>query len=373
MKKKYPKKTIFSPKIWMGMDLMTWLKVLKDGHYKVGFCCLHAAIIISISSILNTIQMLVEKLFFSKKIASTKIKSHPIFIIGHWRSGTTLLHELLSLDKRYGYPNTYQCIFPGHFLMTEFFSGKIMNIFMPKTRPMDAMPVGSKRPQEDEFALCNLGAVSPYRGITFPEELENCAKYLRISDLPKNDQDEWINILLGFFKKLTYRTQKQLIIKSPTHSFRVNILMKLFPDAKFIHIKRNPYSVYKSTQHLWMTLLDKQGLQRVDPEMINNYIKNNFIALNQAIIEDTESLTDNQYYELSYEELVENPLVILEQLYRTLHMGDFNQVYKCIESYQEKHKDYKTNEYSLSKREITEINSSWGYWIKQQGYKIRKT
>ncbi len=373
MKKKYPKKTIFSPKVWMGMDLSAWFKVLNVGHYKVGLCCIHAAILISINSILNTLQMLIEKLFFSKKIASTKIKSHPIFIIGHWRSGTTLLHELLSLDKRYGYPNTYQCIFPSHFLISEFFSGKIMNIFMPKTRPMDAMPVGSKRPQEDEFALCNLGAVSPYMGITFPEELENCAKYLRISDLSEKEQNEWKNILLGFFKKLTYRTQKQLIIKSPTHSFRVNILIKLFPNAKFIHIKRNPYSVYKSTQHLWMTLLDKQGLQRVDPEMINNYIKNNFIALNQAIIEDTESLSDDQYCELSYEGLVENPLETLEQLYRTLNLGDFNQVYKCIENYQEKHKDYKTNEYSLSKREITEINTCWGYWIRQQGYKIRKT
>ena len=122
-----------------------------------------------------------------------------------------------------------------------------------------------------------------------------------------------------------------------------------------------------------MTLLDKQGLQRVDPEMINNYIKNNFIALNQAIIEDTESLSDDQYCELSYEELVGNPLETLEQLYRTLNLGDFNQVYKCIENYQEKHKDYKTNEYSLSKREITEINTCWGYWIRQQGYKIRKT
>ena len=47
-------------------------------------------------------------------------------IIGHWRSGTTMLHELLILDPRHTFPNTYQCFEPLHFLWTEW--------FVPRTR-----------------------------------------------------------------------------------------------------------------------------------------------------------------------------------------------------------------------------------------------
>ena len=41
----------------------------------------------------------------------------PVFVIGHWRAGTTLLHELLVRDPRHTYPNTYDCFGPNHFLL----------------------------------------------------------------------------------------------------------------------------------------------------------------------------------------------------------------------------------------------------------------
>src|SRR5262249_33511021 len=43
----------------------------------------------------------------------------PIFILGHWRSGTTLLHELLALDDRLLSPTTFQCFNPQRFLLTR--------------------------------------------------------------------------------------------------------------------------------------------------------------------------------------------------------------------------------------------------------------
>jgi hypothetical protein len=42
-----------------------------------------------------------QQWIYGAKIAKTQIKDAPIFIIGHWRSGTTLLHELMVLDERY--------------------------------------------------------------------------------------------------------------------------------------------------------------------------------------------------------------------------------------------------------------------------------
>ncbi len=42
-----------------------------------------------------------------------------VVVLGYWRSGTTLLHELLCLDTRYTYPTTHACMNPHHFLLSE--------------------------------------------------------------------------------------------------------------------------------------------------------------------------------------------------------------------------------------------------------------
>ncbi len=365
-----PKKTKLSLKIWLGMNFSAWIKVLKEAQYGVNVCCLHSAIVISLSSLANSLLSIIETGLYRKKVAATEIKHPPLFIIGYWRTGTTLLHELLALDEHHNYPNTYQCFFPGHFLLTEWIGTKIMDLLLPDKRPMDAMPIGSLRPQEDEFALCNLGEISPYRGIVFPQMLEQCAQYLRIADLSEKRQQEWRNTLVWFYKKLTYRSQKRLIIKSPTHSFRIALLAKLFPGAKFVHITRNPYRIYQSTHHLWMALLDKQGLQRIDPDIINRYVKQSFVIFNQAVSQDTKYLERDQYYTLAYEDLVDNPAKTLEPLYRAFKLGDFESIRKRVQRYQKTNSNYKTNTYDLTQQDILEINNAWVNWIKRQGYTV---
>ena len=83
-----------------------------------------------------------------------------IFVLGFWRSGTSFLHELLCAGGGFGFPTTYACFHPHHFVFTERFArAGVMR------RPQDQMEVGWKSPQEDEFALLALGARSPYEGL----------------------------------------------------------------------------------------------------------------------------------------------------------------------------------------------------------------
>ena len=69
--------------------------------------------------------------------AYQEIPHAPLFIIGHWRSGTTFLHELMYLDKRFVSPTTYQCFAPHHCLLTEGLMNALGGWLMPKQRPMD--------------------------------------------------------------------------------------------------------------------------------------------------------------------------------------------------------------------------------------------
>jgi hypothetical protein len=50
---------------------------------------------------------------------ATVVSPAPVFVLGFWRSGTTLLDELLCCDPRFGFPSTYACLNPAHFLLSE--------------------------------------------------------------------------------------------------------------------------------------------------------------------------------------------------------------------------------------------------------------
>src|SRR5262249_55673566 len=178
------------------------------------------------------------------RVARTPIRHAPIFIIGHWRTGTTLLHEFLIRDPRHTYPNTYECFDPNHFLLSEAFFLRWMRFLMPSRRPMDNMAAGYERPQEDEFALCMLGQPSPYLTIAFPNRPPQYGEYLDLQGLPPGAVSRWQRAFLRFLQHLTFKDPRRLILKSPPHSCRIPVLLELFPDARFVHIVRDPYVVF---------------------------------------------------------------------------------------------------------------------------------
>jgi hypothetical protein len=96
---------------------------------------------------------------------------YAIFIIGHWRTGTTLLHELLTLDEGFTAPSTIECFAPALCLALGWLLRRL-KFFLPANRPMDNMLLGWDQPQEDEFALMNLGLGSPYEAMIFPNHRE---------------------------------------------------------------------------------------------------------------------------------------------------------------------------------------------------------
>ena len=108
---------------------------------------------------------------------------------------------------------------------------------------MDNMAAGWDRPQEDEFALMNLGNPSPYRRIAFPNEPPVDLDYLDFADVSESEIQKWLNSLRRFLLSVSASTGRPLIIKSPTHTGRIAWLAREFPDATWIAIikKTNKY------------------------------------------------------------------------------------------------------------------------------------
>jgi omega-hydroxy-beta-dihydromenaquinone-9 sulfotransferase len=275
---KYPR---WAMRFWHGMDFFTFLKLLVHNRFAFAPIRLSMVITVTITSILNTFCGVFEWLLFRHAIRSTKLKEPPLFVLGHWRSGTTLLHELLMLDPQHTCPTTFQCLAPHHFLWTEWFLPPFIRAFIPAQRPMDDMAAGFDRPQEDEFALVNLGVPSPYLAWAFPNHGPVADEYLDLRTLTSAERDGWKRTWRDFVKRIAVRNNRRIVLKSPTHTARVRTILEVFPDAKFIHIVRDPLVLFPSTVRLWKSLSLVQGFQipREDADWIEKHVLDQFVRM----------------------------------------------------------------------------------------------
>jgi omega-hydroxy-beta-dihydromenaquinone-9 sulfotransferase len=358
--------------MWLGMGFFSWMRLLIRNRFAVGLPYLYIAVVDTFYSLFNSITCFVTKLLYGRRIVRTSIKEAPIFIIGHWRTGTTLLHELLARDDRFTYPNYYQCFSPNNFLLTEPLFTYLFRFLLPSRRPMDNMATGWDRPQEDEFALCNLGLPSPYLTIAFPNRPPQYPEYLDLEKLSPKNLSHWKRSFLRFLKKITFKNPKPIILKSPPHTFRIRVLLELFPEARFIHIVRNPYEVFPSTIHLWKSLYTTHGLQRPNFQGLEEQVFQTFVQLYQKLEKDRTLIHPSRFYELKYEDLVCDPLSQMKLIYEHFKLEDFEKVMPTLKDYLDRVTDYQTNRYELSDETREKITQRWGAIIKQYGYSLQE-
>lgn len=357
----------WAPRIWEGCDFFAWMRILMHNRFAVHFRYLYIAVIVTYISIFHTLLRWLQQQWYGSKLDRTEIRRAPIFIIGHWRTGTTLLHEMLILDERFAFPNYYQCLEPNHFLLTEALVKRHLGFLMPSRRPMDNMQAGWDRPQEDEFALCMMGQPSPYNFLAFPNRPPMDQEAFCL-DNPRQ-RKAWQVAFVAFLRRLSFKNPRRLVLKSPTHSCRIELLLELFPDAKFIHIVRNPYVVFPSTVNLWKTLAETHGLQRPHHKDVEEYVLRTFTMLYERLEEGKKKVPAGQFYEVRYEELVASPLRKMQELYEQLGLGKFDKVRPSMEAYLNANRDYQTNRYPyLLPRTRAEIGRRWGDVIERYGY-----
>jgi hypothetical protein len=326
------------------------------------------ALLILLFGALNSALGAMQRLCYGRRIARTQIPEHPIFIIGHWRSGTTLLHELMVLDGRHTAPSTYACFAPNHFLLTRRIFPRILSLLMPARRPTDNMPVGWNHPQEDEFALCNMGIPSPYLTMMFPNQPPRHPEYISLERVPALALERWKRALRWFLQCVTAECGKRIVLKSPLHTSRIKVLLEMFPDARFVHIVRDPYAVFPSTIHLWTRLFRDQGLQKPRFEGLEEYVFGMFERMYQAFERDRELLAPARLCEVRYEDLVADMTGQMRRIYDTLELGGFDLALPEIRKYVEDRAGYKANHYELSPEVRARISRRWGSYMRQYGY-----
>lgn len=364
---------VWSPKVWLGIDAFAWAKLLIDNRFAVDICGLPSALAISLASVTNTGLRYMQELVWGNRIRKAEIHQAPVFIVGHWRAGTTWLHELLTLDPRFTYPTTYQCFSPNHFLLTEWCFTRAFRPLLPSRRPMDDMVIAWDRPQEDEFALCNLGVPSPYFSNAFPNRLPQYPEYFDLHDIPAEALDRWKTQFMRFLRMVTLRNPGRIVLKSPTHTYRIKVLLDLFPDARFVHIVRDPFVLFSSTLRMWQSMSAHYAVQHPKHEGLEEYVFENFLAMYKRYDEARPRIPESHLYELRYEDLVKDPIGQIRAIYSHLDLGDFAAVLPRLELYLANAAGYATNRYELSPELRDKIAERWGPVIRRYGYSSYST
>ncbi len=355
--------------VWYGMRFATWMRLLARGRFDVTLNCLPRIATVTLMTALVSASALVGRILFARRVAETEV-APPVFILGHWRTGTTLVHELLALDTAFAYPTTHQCFFPETFLVSGRIFHGIYRLFLPARRPFDDMVFGLDRPQEEEFALVNMGVPSPYDILAFPRHGPPDGRYLDLEGLRPAERKAWEAAYVTFLKRLQFATVKPLVLKSPPNTARVAALLRLFPEARFIHITRHPFEVYASSVHMLKAFTAVQGLH--NPPLIDGwvgeYVLTTFERMYAAYERDRPLIPDGRLVEVRYEDLVADAKGVVREIYRALGLGEFAPVAPRVEAYLAERAEHKPKTWVLAADERQAIVKRWRSYFARYGY-----
>ena len=295
----------------------------------------------------------------------------PVFILGHWRSGTTFVHNVLSCDDSFGCCSTYQTVFPHLMLWGRPFFKRCMSLLMPSERPTDSMALGADLPQEEEFALSNMTACAHYHFWMFPRRMaEYRDKYLTFEAATEQERQEFMQALDKLIRISLHVTgKKRYLSKNPPHTGRIGMLLEMYPDAKFIYLIRNPYAVFESTRSFFRNTLAPIRLQTISDEELDREILLNYRALYERYEADKRLIPEGHLAEVRFEEFEAHPLETAEAVYGKLSLGDFERVRPAMERYLEGQRGFRKKAYRFDPQTQLTVERHWGEALRQWGYR----
>ncbi|MFC1530610.1 sulfotransferase [Gemmatimonadota bacterium] len=316
----------------------------------------------------------IEMLFRSRSIRATSMPDAPIFIIGHYRSGTTLLHKLLLADNRWGHITVYDMLFPhsgkwGRKVLKPIIR-KLIEVLKVKHLHFNNYLVDLDDPIEEDFYTIAQGApLSGFWSEIFPRNSQTYVEQNILLTTPVQ-QERWKEAYVYLLKKITALCSgKQLLLKNPPNTPRVRFILDLFPDARFIFIYRNPYQVFYSTLFLWKRTLEKYyTLQNIHDAEREEMIFSLYSQIMTRLEEDRALIPPENIIDIRYEELKEDPHGQIRNIYKYFGLPGFHEVEADLISRIEEERAYEAYRYSYDDETQAEVYRNWGYFIDTWGY-----
>lgn len=305
-----------------------------------------------------------------RKVGRIELPKSPVFIIGHWRSGTTHLHNLFTCDPQFAYVKAFHCVAAQSFLGARSLVYRSLAKRMPSERPMDAVRFGLEEAQEEEFAMSRISEMSFLHAYYFPRKLEQIFRnWVLFDDITEKQRDRWKRTYGWFLRRvIADQGPKPLCLKSPPHAARIPTLLEMFPDAKFIHIYRNPYVVQQSNNNLWRKFLDAFALHNVEWNTIEDQNFGVYSRLHERLYNDIDRIPSGQFAEVRFEDVEQNPVGEVARLYSELALPGFETAKPHLEEYIAAQQSYRKNEYTFDAETVNRIDHEWRMVLDRWNY-----
>ncbi len=352
-----------------GSTLTNYFEVLSKGRVEPRYFL--KVFLTTLIVLIATPFHFLEKIVFRKRLKEFSFAKEPLFIIGHWRSGTTLLHNVLTKDPDAAYFTTYHSLFPNN-LASKWIFKTFMKINMPDRRPSDNVKLDINYPQEDEFGLSNCQANAYYNFFYFPRNYaEFYEKSVRLRGLTIKEKDRLYSSYSEMLKKAVINSKgERLIVKNPVNTGRVRELLKMFPDAKFLFIYRNPITVFFSTQRFFYKLFPTLWLEEVDMKFLDELILDVYLRLMQDYEDQKKLIPKENLMEICFEDFEKQPMKMIKSIYVDLLKEDFSKTDKIFEEYFGTQKEHVKNKYKVEEAVVDQVKKKWEKFIKFYGYDV---
>ncbi len=354
-----------------GYTLSNHLQLLAQNGFHVSLRYLPRFLYsLSLSGVMLPFRMK-DRLLFDRKIWATQIDHDPLFILGHWRSGTTYLHNVLSCDPQFGFFTTFQAYLPGVFLGSERLLKPLVSSSIPDKRPMDDVGMNAEYPQEDQYAVGAMTPFSYYHGWCYPQNMEKYNQYVLMDEaVSDRDVQLWKQNYLYLIKKATFASNgKQLVLKNQDNTSKVRLLLELFPNAKFLLIQRNPIDLYFSMVKFMRIVIPRYCIQKppafseVEALMMSLYAR-----MFRKYLKERGLIPKGNLAEVRYEDFIANPIGMLESIYQSLGLQGFPQAKPQFLQYIDSQKDVVGGSYTIDKSVIARVKNHWDFVMKEYKY-----
>jgi hypothetical protein len=313
---------------------------------------------------------LIEQKRFQDKVDESTPHKSPVFIIGHWRSGTTYAHMLLSCDPEFAFQSKYMNFFSDNFLTTEAFFKPVLSRFMSYFSPAKQWQDNITKtmhldtPSESDTAL--ISEISEYTyhwAHLFPKSYKKYFdKFLFFEDLTAEELKQWKDTMHTMINKTHLKyPDNRLLIKNPGDTGRIKHLLDIYPGAKFIFLHRNPYEVFYSNLKLWKQVINTVALQSVSEKEQRDIVLHLYSKLHQGYIDQTALLRPDQLVEVSHQQIVESPHNTLRAIYNQLELPGFDKAMPHTRDFLEQLPPWRNSDYPYHPEDIMEINTHWDF------------
>lgn len=363
---------MFNPAHYLlGCRFDNWLRLLAQNRFHIRLRSIPQALYISACSLLLWPFALLEQLIFAIPIKRAKVRQGPLFVLGHWRSGTTYLQNILSRDPQFGWADPVSTLTFNNCLLLRPLLTLAQRAALRDARPMDNLDYRVDLPIEENYAMGTVSTMCIAHMLSFPEQADAYRRDAFIEELADaRRRQRWLRVYRRVLQKLTYINKgKRLMLKTPDNTCRMAAMHAGYPGSKFIYLYREPYAVIVSTIHMFRKMFGRMALQQAPPdELVEDTVIDIFRQMHVQYFKDLEAMPPGDVVEVRYEDFIRDPVNGLAEIYARLGLDGFEAAKPHFEAYAAQQAGYKRNRFDPDRRLRAKVERELGFFYERYGY-----